>query len=97
MVRGQGTKRVVKGFTRQLTNSELKRCYVFISNDKSLSDVLDTRNFEAEIEGQVLPNRRIDKSGRIFVSRDLLKRARPEGLWSFQLVSRTRLKLTPIK
>lgn len=97
MARGQGTHRLTAGFTRRLTHSELKRGYVFISNDKSLPDVLDTQNFEVDIEGQVLPKRHIDGSGRILVSRDLLKGTKPEHLWSFQLASRTRLKLTPVK
>lgn len=97
MARGPGIKRYVNGFTKRLTNSERKRGYVFISNDKLLPDILDTQNFEVEIEGQILPNRHIDKSGRIFVSRNILRKIKPEALWSFKLISRTRLKLNPIK
>jgi hypothetical protein len=97
MPRGQGARRLAAGFTRRLTPSELKRGYVFISNDTSLSDILDTQNFDVEIQGKVLPNRRIDGSGRILVPRDLLRGPKPEQLWSFQLTSRTKLKLTPAK
>lgn len=97
MARGPGIKRIASGFTRRLTPSELKRGYVFISIHKSLPKILDTQDFDLEIKSQVLPNRRIDGSGRILGLLDFLRGTKPEQLWSFQLASRSKLKLTPVK
>jgi hypothetical protein len=89
----QGVSRLRNGFIRCLTRHELNRGYVFISNDKRLDEVLDTKDFEVEIGGQTFPKRRLDVSGRFHVPRKVLENIGTAQKLRFHLASRQMLKI----
>lgn len=89
----QGVNRLRNGFVRCLTPHELNRGYVFVSNDKRLTEVLDTKDFEVDVEGQTFTKRRLDVSGRFHVPRKILENIGTAQRLRFSLASRQRLKL----
>lgn len=93
MGRRQGVIRLQNGFVRCLTPHEIRRGYIFVSNDKQLGQVLDTEGFEAEIAGQAFPNRRLDVSGRFHVPRRVLEHIGTSQRLRFNLAAKQRLKI----
>ena len=89
----QGASRLRNNFVRCLTPHELKRGYVFVSNDERLAEVLDTKDFEAKIEGQSFPKRRLDVSGRFHAPRKVLENLGTAQKLRFSLASKQMLKI----
>jgi len=89
----QGVKRLSCGIVRRLSRHELARGYVFISLDKHLSKILDTKDFEVEIAGEICPRRRIDSQGRVQIPKRLLKNIGTTEEVHIRLVSRKRLNM----
>lgn len=93
MGRRQGVRRLQSGFDRYLTPHELKRGYVFVSNDKHLSEILDVRAFDVDITGQTFRGRRLDVSGRFHVPRRVLQDIGTLQRLRFSLTSRQGLRV----
>ena len=91
MGRGQGVKRLRQGIVRTLTPHEVARGYVYVTQDSKLPEILETNCFEVEIDGQVYPQRRIDVSGRVFVSQIHLKKIGTSNDVRIIILSRKRL------
>ena len=73
--------------------SEVARGYVYISTDKRLFGILDIEDFTVEIEGEVVPHRKIDSYGRVQIPRRLLRRLGAAGAVHMSLVSKKRLSI----
>ncbi len=67
MPRGQGRKRLRAGVRRPLTPHEWRRGYVYVSQDPTLEEILDTQCFTVVVAGKAIPNRRTDVSGRVHI------------------------------
>lgn len=93
MPRRQGIRRLNQGIVRRLTPHELKRGYIFISNDKHLSEVLDIENFEVEIAGRLYSSRRIDVSGRVHIPLVFLRTIGAEQKIQIDLVSQKKVRM----
>jgi hypothetical protein len=89
----QGVKRLREGIKRPLTPHELARGYVFISNDKHIDEILDTRNFSVEVEGLSIPSRRLDVSGRVHIPRQYLEKIGIQNNIGITLASKNKLKI----
>ncbi len=89
----QGVKRLREGIKRSLTPHELARGYVFISNDRHLDEVLDTRNFSVEVEGCSFPSRKLDVSGRFHIPRQYLEKIGKDNDVSITLISKNKLQI----
>jgi len=74
---GQGDRPNLRvGTLRTLTNSEVKRHYIFISRSKKLRQELGTGSINVEFNGKRLASKILDSSGRIYVGYDVLKEAK---------------------
>ena len=91
----QGLYRMSGGISRRLRPTELARGSVYISMDKSLSKILDTRDFEVHIAGEVFRNRKIDPWGRIQIPKRYLQALVGTAECHIRLVSRHRLEIRP--
>jgi hypothetical protein len=89
----QGVSRLRNGFVRCLTPHELRRGYVFVSNDRRLAEVLEANDFEVEIAGQTFPRRRLDVSGRFHVPRKVLENIGTSQELRFSLASSQKFKI----
>ena len=95
MAKWQGKIRMKAGITRPLTRHEFSRGYIYISKDKTLSDILDVENFTAEVIGVPFHNRRIDVSGRLHIPpKNLLSTV--HGTVKIQVVSRSLVVISHI-
>jgi len=92
----QGVSKLRGGFVRSLTPHEVKRGYVFISNDKNLPTILETSDFKVEIGGRSFFSRRLDVSGRFHVPRRALESIGTGQKLRFSLVSRQTLRVEPV-
>ena len=93
----QGRKRLEQGITRKLTRHEIARGYVYVSQDRDLSDVLDVNNFTVIFDDTVVSNRRIDVSGRVHISRRLLTKVGLGRPITIRLTSKKYLEIETAK
>lgn len=70
MARLQGHNRLIGGFSRVLTKSEVSRGYLFISNDQ---EVRKLKKVELIANGNNIGEKKIDNSGRISVGQAMTK------------------------
>lgn len=96
MASNQGVKRLKQGIFRHLKPHELARGYVFISMDKRLCEILDIKDFEVGIAGEICPSRKIDSYGRVHIPRHLLKNIGITEEVHIRLVSRKRLNMETV-
>ena len=89
----QDVNRLSKGFVRCLAPHEIKRGYVFISNNKNLPTILETNDFEVEIGGTTFPSRRLDVSGRVHAPRRILESIGATQKLRFSLAPRQMLRI----
>lgn len=92
----QGIKGLKLSIVRTLRPSELARGYVYISMDKRLCEILDTKDFELEIAGEIYPCRKIDSYGRVQIPIRLLRDIGGREELHIRLVSQKRLKIGPV-
>lgn len=92
----QGVGRLRGGFVRSLAAHEVKRGYIFISNDKNLPTILETSNFKVEIGGETFSSRRLDVSARVHVPRRVLESVGTAQKLRFSFMSRQTLRIEPI-
>lgn len=64
----QGLKRLLRGVTRELTESERARGYIFISRDKEVKKILG-KKFDFKIGADTYKQRSIDGSGRLYIGK----------------------------
>jgi len=74
MATGQGFTRLRKGIVRTIYPHEMRRGYLFLSMDRSLTKILDTSDFEVAVSGQVYPSRHLDAWGRFSIPAESLRR-----------------------
>ena len=72
MARNQGKEKLIKGFEKHLTQSELSRGYIFISLDNSFRES-GNKIFDIIINGKLFKKSALDKSGRIILGKILVK------------------------
>lgn len=92
----QGVSRLREGFVRCLAPHEVKRGYIFISNDKNLPTILETSDFKVEVGGEPFSSRRLDVSGRVHVPRKVLESIGTVQKLRFSLASRQTLRIEPV-
>ena len=88
-----GVIRLNRGVKRPLTPHEIARGYVYVSQDKHLSDLLDIDNFTVEIAKQTIKNKRLDVSGRVHVPRVILEAIGIKQHVTIKVVSKTKLAI----
>jgi hypothetical protein len=89
-----GVKRVLDGFERSLSASEINRGYIFLCADRNLDEALDVKDFTIKFLGESLRHRRLDVSGRFHVSASRLQLLRPNAVLHIQVLSRKMLVVT---
>lgn len=89
----EGVNRLLKGVSRPLTIHEFNRGYVFVSMDIHLPEVLHVGNFDVDFNGTIVAKRRIDVSGRVHVSRKLLRTVDEAQTMNIKIVSKNRLEI----
>ena len=87
MGKNQGIIRFKNSFIRTLTKHEVARGYVFISRDQKMSTLVDVDSFDVDFLGTLYESRKLDKYGRILISRLYLKTIGTETLLKFEIPS----------
>lgn len=96
MAKYQGNQKLLRSYIRTFKPHETQRGYVFISKDKHLPDILETKSFEVQLGSHTFSSRRIDKFGRIQIPKRYLIALGTDKRLRFSLVSRTKLKVEPL-
>lgn len=76
MAKGQGLLILGRGAATRLTPSERNRGYLFISTDKQVKRILGERA-QLIVNGKDRYSKKMDKSGRIYIGRELTRSIGP--------------------
>ena len=93
----QALRRLSKGIERDLTPHEMRRGYVFISNDRSVPRVIDDQYLDVEIARHLYPSRRMGVSGWVHIPRRFSYIAGLAQDLRIEIVSKKKTRFTLLK